>query len=123
MGLPYQLLARAVVNAMYLILAILMGTVLKDMEIVDGVCAHTMLKNNFKWRLIMNLVIGLLWTAFMMLLWPLTPFFICDFIFCVMIYVTPVYQIFSSTMLIIGILALISKGEWNSNKRACYKEE
>jgi len=61
----------------------------------------------------MNLVIGLLWTAFMMLLWPLTPFFICDLCFSVMIYVLPVYQIYSSTMTILGTLIIISRGEWN----------
>jgi len=72
-----------------------------------------MLRAEFKRRLLMNLVGGLFSTAWNSLLWPLTPYFICNFLFDVCIYVLPIFDIVNSIVAICGLLFVLSMAKPN----------
>jgi len=79
--IPYQLLFTAVAKFIILIIAVLLGTVFKDFKSENGECVHSMLRKWFKGYVIANVVIGLCHSLFMLTLWHLVPWFICDAIF------------------------------------------
>jgi len=87
--IPYQLLFTWFAKFIILIIAVLMGTVFKDIESKNGECIHSMLRKMFMGYLYTNVANGLCVTLYINVLWPFVPWAVCDAIFILWVYGLP----------------------------------